>query len=130
MVHALALSHFAWCSVPFPRARGTTALKSQDRLKWLLPEESTGGPCGQQSAYPSTFISIFLTGFRYFSYQVATQLSSLGWVDPVPDPIRPEKFLGYSRDSNPGPLVWQSVVLTTIPSQAVDMSCFAFKIQL
>ena len=34
------------------------------------------GPCGQQSAYPSTLISVFLTGFCYFSYQVSTQLSS------------------------------------------------------
>ena len=40
------------------------------------------GPYGYQSAYPSTLISVFLTGFRYFSYQVATQLSSRGWVDP------------------------------------------------
>ena len=26
--------------------RGTTAPKSQDRLKRLLPDGSTGGPCG------------------------------------------------------------------------------------
>ena len=50
----------------------------------------------------------FLNRIRYFSYQVATQLSSRGWVDPVPDLILPEKFLGYSRESNPGPLGWQS----------------------
>ena len=37
--------------------------------------------------YPSTFISVFLTGFRHFSYQVATQLSSRHWVDPILDPI-------------------------------------------
>ena len=49
-----------------------------------------------------TLISVLLTGFRLFSYQVATQLSSGGWVDPVPDPIFPEVFLGYSRQSNPG----------------------------
>ena len=67
--------------------------------------------------YPSTLISVFLTGFRYFSYQIATQLSSRGWVDPVPDPILPEKFLGYSRESNPGPLGWQSDMLTTIPNR-------------
>ena len=60
--------------------------------------------------YPSTLISVFLTGFRYFSYQAATQLASRGWVDPVPDPIPPEKLLGYSRESNPGPLGWQSDV--------------------
>ena len=61
--------------------------------------------------YPSTLISVFLTGFRYFSYQVATQLASQGWVDPVPELILPEKFLGYSRESNPGALGWQSYVL-------------------
>ena len=55
--------------------------------------------------------SCFLTGFRYFSYQAATQVSSRGWVDPVPDPILREKFLGYSRESNPEPLGWQSDVL-------------------
>ena len=65
-------------------------------------------PCGQPSDYPSTLISVFLTGFRYFSYQVATQLSSRGWVDSVPDPILPEKILGYSRESNPGLLGQQS----------------------
>ena len=48
--------------------------------------------------------SVFLTGFRYFSYEIATQLSSRGWVDPVPEPILPETFLGYSWGSNPGPL--------------------------
>ena len=59
----------------------------------------------------------FLNRIRYFSYQVATQLSPRDWVDPVPDPILPEKFLGYSRESNPGPLGWQSEVLTTIPNR-------------
>ena len=67
--------------------------------------------------YPSTLISVFLTGFCYFSYQVATQLASRGWVDPIPDPILPEKFLGYSRELNPGPLGWQSDMLTTIPNR-------------
>ena len=60
--------------------------------------------------YPRTLVSVFLTGFRYFSYQVASR----GWVDPVPDPILPEKFLGYGRESNPVPLGYQSDVLITI----------------
>ena len=34
-------------------------------------------------------------------------------MNPVPDPILLEKFLGYSRESNPGPLRWQSDVLST-----------------
>ena len=38
-------------------------------------------------------------------------------MDPVPDPILLEKFLGYSRESNPGPLGWLSDVLTTIPNR-------------
>ena len=52
-----------------------TALKSQDRQKWLLPDSSTGDLVVSK-AYPSTLFSAFLTGFRYFSYQVATQLAS------------------------------------------------------
>ena len=41
--------------------------------------------------YPSTLSSLLLTGFHYFSYQVAIQLFSRGWVDPVPNP-RTEYF--------------------------------------
>ena len=37
-------------------------------------------------------------------------------MDPVPDPRVPKKILGYSRESNPGPLGWQSDVLTSIPT--------------
>ena len=59
--------------------------------------------------YPSTLISIFLIGFRYFSYLVATQLAS-----------PPEKFLGYNRESNPGPLGWQSDIITSIPRGGRD----------
>ena len=58
----------------------------------------------------------FLNRISLLLIQVATQLTSRGWVDPVPDPILPEKFLGYSRESNPGPFGWQSDVLTTIPN--------------
>ena len=43
---------------------------------------------------------------------VLTKLSG-----PHSDPTLPEKFLGYSRESNPGPLGWQSDVLTTIPNR-------------
>ena len=59
----------------------------------------------------------FLNRILLLLNQVATQLSSQGWVDPVPDPILPEKFLEYSWESNPGPLGWQSDVLTTIPNR-------------
>ena len=40
---------------------------------------------------------------------VLTRLSG-----PIPDRILSEKFLWYSRELNPGPFGWQSVVLTTI----------------
>ena len=51
--------------------------------------------------YPLTLISVSVTGFHYISYQVATQLSR-GGVDPVSDPIFPEKFLWYSQESHLG----------------------------
>ena len=92
----------------------------------LRRAKTDGSGCCQMAAqealwlgkrYPSILISVLLTGFRYFSYKAATQLASRGWVDPVPDPILLEKFLVYSRESNPGPLGWQSDVLTTIPNR-------------
>ena len=72
------------------------------QTEWLLPDGSKQDNLWLAKRYPSNLISVILTGFRYFSYPVATQLSSQGWVDPVPDPILPEKFLGYSQESNPG----------------------------
>ena len=89
--------------------------------KRLLPDGSIGA-LWLATRYLSALISVFLTGFRYFSYQVATQLSSRDWVDPVPDPILPEKFPGYSRKSNPGPLKWQSGMLTTLPNRRSNKS--------
>ena len=59
----------------------------------------------------------FINRISLLLIQIATQLSSRGWVDPVLDPILPEKFLGYSRESNPGSVGWQSDVLTTIPNR-------------
>ena len=75
-------------------------------------ETRTRDPSGERRAsnrlrHEAALISVLLTGFRYFSYQAATQFSSRGWVDPVPDPIILEKYLGYSRKTNPGPLRWQ-----------------------
>ena len=61
----------------------------------------------------------FLNRISLLLNQVATQLFSRGWVDPIPDPILPEKFLGYSRESNLGPLGWPSDVLTTIPNRPI-----------
>ena len=63
--------------------------------------------------------SNFLNRISLLLIQIATQLPSRGWVDPVPDPILPEKIsrVAYSRESNPGPIGWQSDVLTTIPNR-------------
>ena len=60
------------------------------------------GPCGKK-VLSLNINFIFLNGFQKFSYQVATRMYSRGWVDPVP-----QTFLGQSRESNPGPLRWQS----------------------
>ena len=94
--------------------RGTTAPKSQDRLKRLLPDGSTGGLVVSKALSLNLNFS-FLNRISLLLISSSYQLASRGWVDPVPDPILPEKFLGYSRESNPGPLGWQSDVLTTIP---------------
>ena len=76
-------------------------------------EETDWSGCFQMAVQGALWLAKRLSLNLYFSffnrisqlsYQVATQLSSWGWVDPVPDPILLEEFLGYSRESNPGPL--------------------------
>ena len=47
------------------------------------------------------------------------QLSSRGRVDIVPEPILPEKFLGYSRESDPGP--FGSIMPNHYAKQAVKL---------
>ena len=44
-------------------------------------------------------------------------MSLRGWVDPIPDPIFPEKFIGYSQESNSEPLGGESDMLTTKPQR-------------
>ena len=81
--------------------------------------------CCQMAVHVALWLAKRLSLNLHFSFnrisllliQVPTQLSPRGWVDPVPDPIPPEKFLGYSRELNPEPLGWQSDVLTTIPNR-------------
>jgi hypothetical protein len=41
----------------------------------------------QRNGSPRPLISVFRTRSRYFPIQVASQLSSRGWVDTVPDPL-------------------------------------------
>ena len=60
-----------------------------------------------------TFLNRILLLLISSSYPIG--LTRLG--GPVSDPILPEQFLGYSRESNPGRLGWQSDVVTTIPNR-------------
>ena len=86
------------------------------------------GPFGQQSAYPSTLILVFLTGFRYFSFkQLPNCPHEAGWT-PFQTLYFQKKILGYSPESNPGPLGWQSDVLTIIPNRRSMMICQNFMI--
>ena len=43
-------------------------------------------------------------------------------MDPVLDRILPEKFLGYIWESKPGPLGWQSDVLTLYQAGGSDIN--------
>ena len=72
--------------------RSTTAPKSQDRLKRLLPDGGTGALCLAECLSLNLNFS-FLNRILLLHIEVAIQLSSRGWVDPVPDHILPEKFL-------------------------------------
>ena len=57
------------------------------------------GPCGQQSAYPSTLISVFLTEFRYFSFkQLPNCPHEAGWT-PFQTPYFKKHFQGIAGTS-------------------------------
>ena len=66
-----------------------TALKSRDRLKQLL-QMTVQGALWLSKRLSLTLISVFLTGFRYISYQVPIVLTRQ--VNPVP-----EKFQAVRR---------------------------------
>ena len=86
------------------------------RLKRLLPDGSTGGLVVSK-ALSLNFNFSFLNRISLLlissSYPII--LTRLG--GPLPDPIRLETFVRYSRESNPRPLGWQSDVLTTIANK-------------
>ena len=82
----------------------------------FLPDGSAGGLVVRKVLSLNLNFS-FLNQILLLLNQVANQLSSQAWVKPIPDPILPEKFLGYSRGSNLGLLGWQSDVLATIPER-------------
>ena len=105
--------HFQQCIAIIIKIKLKPWRYSQDGLKRCC-QMAVQGTLWLAKRYPSTLISVFLTGFRYFSHQ----LLSRGWVHSVSDPIlKIKKNLGYSREPNPGPLGWQSDVLTTIPNR-------------
>ena len=109
------MDHFRYKNKRLKSVGGTTAPKSQCQLKQLLPDDSKGALwLAKRLSLNLNFSSLNQISLLFI--QVATQLASRGWVDPVPDPILLGKFLGYSRESNPGPLGWQLDVLTTIPN--------------
>jgi hypothetical protein len=54
---------------------------------------------GQSNGSPQSLISVFETRSRYFSIQVAPQLSLQGLVEPVPDPLLLRK-IWLRRESN------------------------------
>jgi hypothetical protein len=62
---------------------------------------------------PAVVILNFLDRSRYFFFQVAPQLSSRGWVDPVPDPAASQN-IWKRRESNPGPLYLKPETLTEL----------------
>jgi hypothetical protein len=53
----------------------------------LMPTFFAGRCCVTSTADPNPVNSVFLDRTRYISIQVAPQLSTRGWVDPVPDPL-------------------------------------------
>ena len=106
---------FPWRSSPEePRLTEVVAARWQYTALWLA----------KRLSHNLNFS--FLNRISLLLIQVVTQLSSRGWVDPVSDPILPEKFIGYSRESNPGPLGCQSDMLTTIPNRRSELMCTNF----
>jgi hypothetical protein len=63
--------------------------RSSDRSlsEKLMPTFADRGCCAVSSTDPHGRILGFLDRSRYFFFQVAPQLYSRGWVDPVPDPL-------------------------------------------
>ena len=107
---------------------GTTAPKNQDRLNWLLSDGSWGGLVISKALIPNlnfNFLNRILLLLISSSYPIVfTRLRG-----PVPDPILPEKFLGYSREWNQRPLGQQSDVLTTIPNRWSEVLLHAINLR-
>jgi hypothetical protein len=67
----------------------------------LVPTLVDKGVAWSAQRIATAVISVFYSRSRYFSIQVAPQLSSRGWVDPVPDPLILRKSSGsVARNSD------------------------------
>ena len=78
-------------------------LRRADRLKRLLPD----GSSGVLVVNKALFINFHFSLHNRISLILIPSIYPIVLtrrVDPVPDPILPEKYLGYSRKLNPGPL--------------------------
>jgi hypothetical protein len=69
-----------------PQANYTGRATAACRRSWCQILRIEGAACSAQRI-PTAVTVGFLDRSRYFSIQVAPQLSSRGWVDPVPDPL-------------------------------------------
>ena len=67
------------------------APKNQDQLKRLLLN-GRAGALWLANHYPSTLVSVSVTGFCYFAYQAAIHLSLWGWAEPFSEPYTAWKF--------------------------------------
>ena len=86
--HTRETSLSTWLPMPVLNNKSVALQLRRAKTEWSgCCQMAVQGTLRLAKRYPSTLISVFLTGFRYFSYQVATQLASRGWVDYVPDPI-------------------------------------------
>ena len=93
-------------------------LFTQDRLKWLLLDGSTEGLVVSKSLYLNlNFSCINRISLLLISNSYTIVLTRMGGPRSRPYTVLPGKILGYSRQSNPGPLEWQSDVLTPTPNR-------------
>jgi hypothetical protein len=82
----------AWISWPFSPQGTYTDWSTATCRRFLVSAFADRGALrGQRCGSPTAFNLSFLDRSRYFFFQVASHLSSRGWVDPVPDPLRGKK---------------------------------------
>jgi hypothetical protein len=81
-----------WWKTPWPRST-SHLYRSSDRhfSEKLVPTLCDRGCRMVSTTDPYGRMLSFLDRSRYFFFEVAPQLYSRGWVDPVPDPLLPRK---------------------------------------